>query len=1230
MCVVATTAAFYFIAPVPLLPAPSRRYDWGVSHEQNPAVQRLFDELIELHPPARKSRLDELRLNASHVDASDPADAPRSAAIDEVVALLAAADRAGDFLGVLADPSLPERPERAAGSIIAARYRIERRLGGGGMGDVYLARDRELDRDVALKFFRAPDHFDASGQPRFITEARVVARLDHPHVATVHDVGESEDGQPFIAMTYYAGATLQAQLAHGTIPIADAVRIASQIAAALTAAHAADIIHCDVKPANVLFDAGGAVRLADFGVARVTTADARTDPGTAAGTVAYMSPEQARGDSLDGRTDLWSLGVILYEMIAGRRPFAGQSTDALMHALLHDEPAPLPASDIASAPDLKGLITNLLAKDAAQRPPTAAAVHQTLASIAAEYEAASARAPGGRRTGSLPHAVTSFIGREREIETARTMLRETRLLTLTGPGGTGKTRLALQLGTLLRDKYPDGVWLVPLAGISDPGLVPSMVAQTLGIRDLGGGMSSGRVIAALRESRMLLLLDNFEHLLGARTFVSTLLAACANVSILVTSRAPLNIQGEQELPVPPLTVPPRTSASNAGVGHEDAAAAASEAVQLFVQRTRAVRPDFVLDRETVGTVVEICRKLDGLPLALELAAARARLLSPRAMLSRLERRFDLLRADAADRPARHSTMRNVIDWSYVLLTDAERTLFNRLAVFAGGISVEAARSIARPSDASAPAPANLDLLDSLCSKSLLRYEEQPDGAPRFVMLETMREFGLERLRETGDDADARRAHRAYYLSLAEGAATQLRGAEQAAWMDRIEAEYADCRLALDDALDAATSGSQAGLVDAARMVIALHRVWLTRGPLLEGVEYLRRTIAAADVAARDPAMTGLETTLRARLLTSAAQVANTRSVFPEARDLFERGLELYRDVGDRRGVATTLNNLAWSVWVIGDLARGESLSIEAMAMHHEMDDPMGATLSLNNLAWIAMERGQYARAEDYFGRVQASHRARGDKRAIAFSVGWMGQLSARRGDLDRAIPLYVQAIEMLEPIADRGYRTLCLGWLASARHAALEPGDHADAIASVHLPALRGEGRLWPIATTLVELGRMLRDDGQLTRSHDALVEALEVRRQTGALQGVPEASRLLGTVYHHQGNRARAAESLAHGLGTAMDMGAIPTAVDCIEAIAALVLDDGRADAAALMLGTVMTARNEFGMINGGRSEQQREAIRTALTTMIGSDALEANLQLGAAMSVTEAGAMAMEQLQH
>ncbi|HEV2644572.1 MAG TPA: protein kinase, partial [Candidatus Elarobacter sp.] len=752
--------------------AAGRSYDWGVSQERNTEAQRLFDELIELDPTARELRLLKL--------------APDPTVSREVTSLLAAAERAGDFLGVLGATSAPETKRPAPGPLVAARYRLERALGSGSMGDVHLAWDQQLERPVALKFLRASSHADPSALPRFIAEARAAARLDHPHVATVHDFGETEQRQLFIAMAYYPGETLRDRIARGPLPAADALRIAAQIASALGAAHAAGIVHRDVKPANVLIDAEGAVKLTDFGIAKLSAEHDTTSPGVAVGTLAYMSPEQARGDAVDSRTDLWSLGVVLHEMIAGRRPFIGDNAAALVHALIHGDPAPLPEGDAQVGPALRALVAALLSKDPERRPDRASTVRQALERLAAGDDALPTRAAPG--AGALPQAMTGFIGREREIALARGLLDDTRLLTLTGPGGTGKTRLALQLAASVRERHADGVWFVPLAEISDADLVPSMVAQTLGVRDLGATLLSDRVIAALRGKQILLVLDNFEHVLDAGAFVARLLGACPGVTVMATSRAPLAVQGEQEFPVPPLTTPSRA----------DENAADSEAVRLFVQRARAVRPGFALDEAALDAVGEICRRLDGLPLALELAAARAKLLSPRAMLARLEHRFDLLRADARDRPARHSTMRAVIDWSYVLLTDAERALFDRLAVFAGGISVDAAEAVAPSRDGGTDAPpAVLDVLDSLCNKSLLRQDDQADGEPRFVMLETVREFGLERLRDSRGEAAARRAHRAYCIALAERAAGELRGPAQAAWFDRLEHEYANFRVALD-------------------------------------------------------------------------------------------------------------------------------------------------------------------------------------------------------------------------------------------------------------------------------------------------------------------------------------------------------------------------------------------------------------------------------------------------
>jgi non-specific serine/threonine protein kinase len=1181
-------------------------YHCGVSQDPATDVQRLFDELIGLAPSERRSRFSELSL------------APPVSS--DITSLLDAADRVGDFLGVLHTRDRATEASRKPGCIVAGRYRIERELGNGAAGVVYLAHDQQLDRQVALKFLRASANADPTALERFISEARAAARLDHPNVAAVHDIVTMPDGELFIAMAYCPKGTLRERVACGPLAASDVLRIGAQIASGLGAAHAAGIVHRDVKPANVLFDADDVVRLADFGVAKLSTGEDRTSDGVVVGTVAYMSPEQIRGEPVDNRSDLWSLGIVIYEMLSGRRPFSGDHVGSLLHSVLNDDPAPLP-DDSQISPSLRALLSSLLAKNPLHRPTDAASVCANLNQLSAGNEVLTAVRPEVAAS-ALPYEVTSFIGRERELKDAAELLRSTRLLTLTGPGGTGKTRLAMRLARESRDGYPDGIWFVPLVEIADPDLVATVTAQALGLRDLGGGRLSERVVATLRDRHVLLVLDNFEHVLGAANFVAALLTGCPNATVLVTSRAPLALQGEQEFPVPPLVTPLKA----------DASAADSEAVQLFVQRARAVRPDFAANGESIDTIAEICRRLDGLPLALELAAARAKLLSPRAMLSRLEHRFDLLRGEASDRPSRHGTMRDVIDWSYVLLTEAERKLFDQLSVFAGSISVEAAEAaIAERYDESErrdSAFAVLDTLGSLCNKSLLRHEDQADGEPRFMMLETVREFGLDRLRATGGEAEARRAHRVYYMSLAERGAAQLRGPNQAVWLDRLESEYANCRIALDGALAEAAQGAGTGLTDATRLALALHRLWFTRGPLLEGDEYLRRTIALAEKAALDPAQRGLDAAVLARLLTGAAQMANTRSVFPEARDLLERSLELQRQVDDEAGVATTLNNLGWAEWIIGDLSKGEELSNAAMVMHLERGDELGVTLSRNNLAWIAMERGQYAQSEELFAQVIESHRGRGDRRSTAFSMGWIGLLAARRGDYARAIRLHEEAIEMLEPVAERGYRALSFVRLAAALHAASEPGNHAATIEFTYLPLLWEEGRLWPIASALTELGAMLRDAGQLDRARNFLVESLDVRRQTGALHGVAEARLLLGTVYHRDGDRARATESMEHALRDATIFGAAPVVIDCIESVGALLLDDGRAERAATLFGAARSERDRLGACRAPRYMLEDAQLRERLDAELGEAGAARAIAEGAALGIDDARTIAFDSL--
>ncbi|MEP6991456.1 MAG: protein kinase [bacterium] len=1137
-------------------------------------ARRLFDVLFALDRHDRDRRLRDIA--AEH-------DVAR-----EVESLLAAAGRSGDFLGLLGDGRSPSSPQ--ADDVVLGRYQVQHRLGSGAMGDVHLAWDMQLERPVALKFLRTTHaSTDAASVARLRAEARAAARIDHPHIATVYDTGATNDGRLFIAMAFYPGDTLRERMDRGPVPLADVLRIGAQVAGALAAAHAAGIVHRDVKPANVLFDAEGGARLTDFGIARLLTDPEATGPSPVQGTPAYMAPEQARGDSVDGRADLWALGVMLHEMLTGRRPQRDTPDSAL----------PDVADDAERA--LRTLVAQLLVDDPARRASDAGVVRDALGAIvvALASDALPRRTDVGR--GSLPTVLSTFVGREREMEETRAFLAGTRLLTLVGPGGTGKTRLALALATIARPAHGDGAWFVPLADIASAALVPSAIAEALGVRDLGTSRLADRVLATFGERQLLLVLDNFEHVLAAAPFVSSILASCPRVTVLATSRAPLGVQGEQVYPLSPLGTPT----------HDAVNLADNDSVRLFVARARAVRPNFALDDDSLAVVAEICRRLDGLPLALELAAARATLLSPRAILARLEQRFDLLRAEGGDRPARHGTMRAVMEWSFILLTDEERGLFCRLAVFAGGASLEAADVVGNRHTQGTDVRSVLDLVTSLASKSLIHVEEQPDGEPRLLMLETVRQFGLDRLASGSDAITARRAHRAWSVSLAERGAERMRGPEQAEWLDRFEREYANFRVAFDSGF----ADPADGLQDCARLAIALHRLWLIRGPLFEGIGLLARLRAAFD-AADAPV---LPRTRRAQLLTSAAHLAGSRSVFPEARELFANALPLYREAGDRAGTAATLNNLAWQVWNVGDLAAGEAMSLEAMELHRQLGDELGVALSRNNLAWIAVERGDFRIAEAHFDAVIASHRKRNDARSAAFAMSWLGVVVAKQGDYARAMSLQEQAMDEGATIADNGFRTLALVRLAGARHALGEPGQTTH-LANVLVPTLREMGRLWPLAHGLAELGSMFLDADEPMRARPVLEEALAARSASGSEAGVTETRMLLAVALLRLGDRPSANALLREAIVAARRYGAPPLVAACIEAVAFLALDVGLVERAAELLAVVWAVRARLGMRASLRQAAALEARRRAMHDVLGADRWHDAEARGAASTLEDA----------
>ncbi len=639
-----------------------------------------------------------------------------------------------------------------------SHYKILEKLGAGGMGVVYKAEDAKLKRIVALKFLSTMA-LGGEEKSRFLREAQAAAALNHPNICTIYEIDENE-GQLFLALEFIEGETLKKKVNSEQLSVTSIIEYALQIASGLQAAHERGVVHRDIKSANVMITTKGQIKIMDFGLAKLAGSSFLTKDKSTMGTVAYMSPEQARGRKVDQRTDLWSFGVVLYEMLTGQLPFQSDHEQVLIYAIINETPEPISDLRADTPTALETIVNKALTKNPDKRYQH---VDAMLADLRALQRTGSLATPviktQSTRLGNLPLPSTPLLGREQELDTiTQLLLRDAvRLVTLTGPGGTGKTRLGLQAAANLNETFMDGTFFVSLAANTDAKLVLSAIAQTFGIFENPVHSVAEGVGTYLREKNLLLLLDNFEHLVAAAPVVAELLAACPKLKILVTSRTVLHLMGEHEFSVPPLATP------NPKHGFALAALTQYAAIKLFVQRAAAVKPDFILTHENAPAVAEICFRLDGLPLAIELAAARLKLFSPQTMLARLEKRFELLKGGARDMPARHHTLQQAIAWSHDLLDAEEKALFRRLAVFAGGCSLEAVEAICHAqNDLICSA---LDGIAALIDKSLLRQDPSADDEPRFVMLETIREYALECLRASEDWEATKRAHADFFLAL---------------------------------------------------------------------------------------------------------------------------------------------------------------------------------------------------------------------------------------------------------------------------------------------------------------------------------------------------------------------------------------------------------------------------------------------------------------------------------
>jgi predicted ATPase/class 3 adenylate cyclase len=621
------------------------------------------------------------------------------------------------------------------------------------------------------------------------------------------------------------------------------------------------------------------------------------------------------------------------------------------------------------------------------------------------------------RPHNLPTHPTALLGRKRELAEVRELFEDgARLVTLTGPGGTGKTRLGLQVAADLLDHYPDGVFFVPLAPISDPNLVISAVAQILGLRETGGRSLSETVTSSLRERQLLLLLDNFEQILPAARLVADLLAACPRLTVLVTSRAALRLRGEREYAVPPLALPDPKRETSVEVLR------AYAAVALFTERAVDARASFGLIEENASTVAEICRRLDGLPLAIELAAARIKLVSPEALLHRLDRRLPLLTGGARDLPERQRTLRDTITWSYDLLDEAEQALFRRLGTFIGGCTIEAAEAVC-----DADGEIGIDVLDgiaSLVDKSLLRQEDGPDGEPRLTTLETIREYALEWLEASGEAAELRRRHADYCVMLAERAAPELRGHGQAACLARLEADHDNLRAALRWAIE------QGEVESGLRLAGALAWFWYVHGHWTAGLGWLEAALAASD---------GASASTRATALDGAGFLALVLGDRLRATTLLEHGLALFRDLADARGIARSLGRLGLVARNAGAYARATALLEESLGLYRGLGDTKGIATALWQLGSVARDRGDYARATPLFAESLALYQDLGDTRGVSIALTDLGLAAHARGESERAATCLEESLALSRGLGDRRHAAEVLEALARVVRAQGQP-----------------------------------------------------------------------------------------------------------------------------------------------------------------------------------------------
>lgn len=921
---------------------------------------------------------------------------------------------------------------------------------------MYRGQDRQTGQPVAVKALKPeivashPDMVE-----RFVREGEALRQLNHPSIVKVLATVE-EGGRHYMVMEFVGGGSLQELISQrGPLPIKQAVEIALDLTDALTRAHRLGIIHRDLKPANVLLAEDGTPRLSDFGVAYLADGARLTQAGMIVGTLAYLSPEACEGETLDTRSDIWAFGVMLFEMLTGRQPFAGETVNAILAAILR-QPTPDLASFRTDVPDaLADLLYRMLAKDPRERIPSVRLVGAELELLLQQVKANRDSEPlpiatptpqpmmgtlTPSRRHNLPLQTTPFVGRQAELAALGQLLADptVRLVTILGAGGMGKSRLALAAAERQLGSYEHGVYFVSLVLLeSAENLLPA-VARALNFTFSEGREPRQQLLDYLQHKNVLLLLDGFEQLPAATELVSDILRAAPGVYILATSRERLRLQNEQLFPIQGLDFPRQEEGPGRSLAVDEAANYA--AVQLFLQGARRVRPGYQLNEGDLPALARICRLVQGMPLAILLAAAWVEMLSPAEIAEEIGQGLDFLETDLSDVPERHRSVRAIFDYSWNLLGEREQQVFRQLSVFRGGFTRPAAQQVSG---------ASLQELITLVNKSLLHR----DPAGRYEVHALLRQYAAEQLaRWPEEERAARERHAAHYWEMLPQGDAELKGARAEVALVELEMELENIRLAWNWRID---QGRVTGLKEAADCLAYFYR---RRGRFHEGEAIYRQTVgrlASLVTQAASPPAGLLQA--QARLLAwqsnfsqSIGQSGPAGQLIQEAAAILERPELAGQDA--RAEKALILQQMAGVSRFAGRREEARHFYHESLALYRSLDDAWGEATSVEQLGWLAVHLGEYGEAHRLLGETLPLYQRLGNKYGIASTLWGLGVTLLYQGQFEAAEPLLQEALQIFRAIHFRqglaqvltslGETAKLLGKFSEARTLLVESAGH--------------------------------------------------------------------------------------------------------------------------------------------------------------------------------------------